>query len=155
MTAVLALPDAPLWPGGTDLSEGTVAVRPTARPADVLLAILPGQTVGVVEADLDANFRLPAGLGLCDAPLAQSTVGVRLTGLETDVSHTGVAGVTASPGTAVARPAAHGCPHTAVLGVWGSVTGDTWHIEGLVKAGSMRGNINLRTRWDSCRWARC
>ena len=130
MTAVLALPDAPLRPGGTDLSEGTVAVRPTARPADVLLAILPGQTVGVVEADLDANFRLPAGLGLCDAPLAQGTVGVRLTGLETDVSHTGVAGVTPSPGTAIPRPAAHGCPHTAVLRVRGAVTGDTWGTGG-------------------------
>ena len=85
--------------------------------------------MGVVEADLDANFRLPAGLGLCDAPLAQSTVGVRLTGLETDVSHTGVAGVTPSPGTAIPRPAAHGCPHTAVLRVRGSVTGDTWQRE--------------------------
>ena len=111
--------------------------------------------MGVVEADLDADFGLPAGLGLSDAPLAQGTVGVRLTGLETDVSHTGVAGVTASPGTAVARPAAHGCPHTAVLRVRGSVTGDTWHTEGLVKAANTRGNINLRTRWDSCRWARC
>ena len=111
--------------------------------------------MSVVETDLDADFGLLASLGLSDTPLSQGTVGVGLTGLEADISHTGVAGVTASPGTAVARPAAHGCPHTAVLGVWGSVTGDTWHIEGLVKAGSMRGNNNLRTRWDSCRWARC
>ena len=86
--------------------------------------------MGVVEADLDADLGLLAGLGLSDAPLAQGTVGVRLTGLETDVSHTGVAGVTASPGTAVARPAAHGCPHTAVLRVRGAVTGDTWGTGG-------------------------
>lgn len=81
--------------------------------------------MGVVEADLDADLGLLAGLGLGDAPLAQGTVGVGLTGLEADISHTGVAGVTASPGTAVPGPAAHGCPHTAMLGVRGAVTGDT------------------------------
>ena len=86
--------------------------------------------MSVVEADLDADFGLLAGLGLSDAPLAQGTVGVRLTGLEADISHTGVAGVTARPGTAVPGSTSHGCPHTTVLGVRGSVTGDTWHTGG-------------------------
>ena len=82
--------------------------------------------MGIVETDLDADFGLLAGLGLSDAPLSQGTVGVGLTGLEADISHTGVSGVTASGRAAVPRTAAHGCSHTAVLGVRGSVTGDTW-----------------------------
>ena len=85
--------------------------------------------MSVVEADLDADFGLLAGLGLSDAPLAQGTVGVGLTGLEADISHTGVAGVTPSGRAAVPRTTAHGCPHTAVLRVRGSVTGDTWQRE--------------------------
>ena len=85
--------------------------------------------MSVVETDLDADFGLLAGLGLSDAPLAQSTVGVGLTGLEADISHAGVAGLTPSGRTAVPRTTAHWCPHTAVLRVRGSVTGDTWQRE--------------------------
>ena len=86
--------------------------------------------MSVVEADLDADFALPAVLGLSDAPLAQGTVGVGLAGLEADISHTGVPGVTAGPNTAVPCSTSHGCPHTAVLRVRGAVTGDTWDTRG-------------------------
>ena len=127
MTSILALSDALLRSSGADLTEGTVAVRPAAGPADVLLAVLPGQAVGVVEADLDADPGGETVSGLGDAPLPEGAVGVCLTGLETDVPDTGVTGVTAGP---VPRPAPHRGPHTPVLGVRGPVAGDPREARG-------------------------
>ena len=40
-----------------NLAEWAVGVAPTAGPAHVLLAVLSGETVRVVEADLDAHLR--------------------------------------------------------------------------------------------------
>ena len=79
--------------------------------------------MGVVEADLDADSGRLTGSRLCDAPLPQGAVCVCLTGLETDVPHTGVTRVTVHR-TAVARPTTHRGPHTAVLGVRGPVPRD-------------------------------
>ena len=89
------------------------------------LAVLARQAVRVVEADLDADPGVGArgGLGLGDAALAQRAVRVGGAALQTHVPHTAVAGPTAA--AAVAGAAADGCPHAAVLGVRGAVTGDS------------------------------
>ena len=91
MTSIFALPDAVLWSPTTNLTKRTVAVRPTAGPTYVLLAVLSRQTVRVVEADLDADPGVsPRAVRLGDAPLAQGAVCVCPALLETHVSHTTV-----------------------------------------------------------------
>ena len=88
----------------------------------------------VVEADLDADPGVGArgGLGLGDAALAQRAVRVGGAALQTHVPHAAVAGPAAAAAVAaVARAAADGCPHAAVLGVRGAVTGDSWGIRGV------------------------
>ena len=47
-----------------DLAEWAVGVASTSRPADVLLAVLSGEAVRVVEADLDAHLLTRTGI-LC------------------------------------------------------------------------------------------
>ena len=91
------------------------------------LAVLSRQAARVVEADLDADPGVGArgGLGLGDAALAQRAVRVGGAALQTHVPHTAVAGPAAAAAAAVARAAADGCPHAAVLGVRGAVTGDS------------------------------
>ena len=95
------------------------------------LAVLSRQAARVVEADLDADPGVGArgGLGLGDAALAQRAVRVGGAALQTHVPHAAVAGPAAAA-AAVARAAADGCPHAAVLGVRGAVTGDSWGIRG-------------------------
>ena len=97
------------------------------------LAVLARQAVRVVEADLDADPGVGArgGLGLGDAALAQRAVRVGGAALQTHVPHTAVAGPAAAAAAAVARAAADGCPHAAVLGVRGAVTGDSWGLRGV------------------------
>ena len=65
-----------------DLAEWAVGVAPASRPADILLAVLAGEAVRVVEADLDAHLLARAGL-LCvrDAALSESTFCVTATTL--------------------------------------------------------------------------
>ena len=109
-----------------NLAEWAVGVAPTAGPAHVLLAVLSGETVRVVEADLDADpgLRRP-GPGLGDAALPQGAVGVCPALLETHVPHTGVVSNTdRAAGAGVGRRAAQRGPHTPVLGVRGPVAGD-------------------------------
>ena len=91
------------------------------------LAVLARQAVRVVEADLDADPGVGArgGLGLGDAALAQRAVRVGGAALQTHVPHAAVARPAAAAAAAVARAAADGCPHAAVLGVRGAVTGDS------------------------------
>ena len=92
MTSIFALSDAVLWATATNLAKRTIAVRPTSRPAHILLTVLARQTVGVVEADLDADPGVaPCTVRLRDAPLAQGTVCVCATLLETNISDTTVA----------------------------------------------------------------
>ena len=97
------------------------------------LAVLARQAVRVVEADLDADPGVGArgGLGLGDAALAQRAVRVGGAALQTHVPHAAVARPAAAAAVAVARAAADGCPHAAVLGVRGAVTGDSWGLRGV------------------------
>ena len=122
-------PSEKLWARSDFLRFGLFPLPshpPAAGPTDVLLAELAGQAVGVVEADLDADPGVGArgGLGLGDAALAQRAVRVGAAALQTHVPHAAVAGPAAA--AAVARAAAYGGPHAAVLGVRGAVTGDSW-----------------------------
>jgi len=57
VATLLAFPRTSQRPIRANLAEWAVGVAPTAGPADVLLAVLSGETVRVVEADLDAYLR--------------------------------------------------------------------------------------------------
>ena len=66
-----------------NLAEWAVGVAPTAGPAHVLLAVLSGETVRVVEADLDAHLRARGRLlRVRDATLSKSAFRVTATSLQ-------------------------------------------------------------------------
>lgn len=64
VATLLTLPSASQWSIRTNLAEWAVGVASTSRPADVLLAVLSGEAVRVVEADLDAHLLTRTGI-LC------------------------------------------------------------------------------------------
>ena len=120
VTAILALSDTLLWSRATDLTKWTVAVRPTAWPAHILLTVLSCQTVSIIETYLDTHPGICSGVTgvFSDTPLTQSTVSVSATLLQTHISDTAVLLTTAGAVTCWTSCTTHWCPHTPMLWIW-------------------------------------